>query len=158
MTKADVTGSLKTAGKGHKRNVDAFDHHPDTRSTMSYDQDFSLKGGITPPLRATEDPRREKRLAIAIPIKVFPNGISVTSQTCCTYDISASGARLVAPQGVREVGQVISLQRQSRRAPFKVVWIGQPGTSREGQVGVTALNPKNVIWENELTLRLKRGE
>ena len=103
-----------------------------------------------------DDTRRESRLHIAIPVKVFATGRPSDSQTCCTYDISTTGARLVAPHGVREVGQIISLQRLARRAAYKVVWIGKPGTSRHGQVGVTAINPKNVIWENEIITRLKQ--
>jgi len=116
-----------------------------------------LSSASTSPHLADE-PRREKRLHIAIPVKVFSTGRPSDAQTCCTYDISASGARLVAPHGVREVGQIISLQRLSRRAAYKVVWIGKPGTSRHGQVGVTAVNPKNVIWENEVMTRLKQME
>ena len=105
-----------------------------------------------------DDPRRERRLHIAIPVKVFATGRTSDAQTCCTYDISTSGARLVAPRGVRDVGQIISLQRLGRRAAYKVVWIGKPGTSRQGQVGIAAVNPKNVIWENEVMTRLKQLE
>ena len=122
---------------------------------MSSNQDFSPKGGVT---SSADDPRHERRIHIAIPVKVFSSGRTTDAQTCCTYEISATGARLVAPHGVTEVGQIISLQRMSRRAAYKVVWIGKPGTSRHGQVGVTALNPKNVIWETEIMTRLKHVE
>ncbi len=96
----------------------------------------------------------ENRLHIAVPVKVFPDVRGVESQTCCTYEISMRGARLVAPQGIREVGQVIWLQRQNRRAKYKVAWIGKSGTSQAGQVGVETLEPTNVIWENELRTRI----
>jgi hypothetical protein len=122
---------------------------------MSSKQDFSPQGRAT---SSADDARHERRLHIAIPVKVFSSGRTTDAQTCCTYDISARGARLVAPHGVREVGQIISLQRMSRRAAYKVVWIGKPGTSRQGQVGLAAINPNNVIWENEIMTRLKRGE
>jgi len=45
--------------------------------------------------------RREKRLHIAVPVKVFPDIASIESQNCCTYEISATGARLVTPPGSR---------------------------------------------------------
>ena len=125
----------------------------DTRSTMPIKQDSSPREGALSSLK-TDKPRRERRLHIAIPIKVYPSATS-GSQLCCTYDISTSGARLVAPQDVRDVGQIISLQRQGLRASYKVVWIGKPGTPRAGQIGVVSLNPRSVIWENELTIRLK---
>ena len=40
------------------------------------------------------------------------------------------------PPGIKSVGQTIWLQRQNRRARYKVAWIGQEGTSLHGQVGV----------------------
>jgi len=122
---------------------------------MSSKQDFSPQGGAT---SSADDARHERRLHIAVPVKVFSSGRTTDAQTCCTYDISTTGARLVAPPCVREVGQVVSLQRLSRRAAYKVVWIGKPGTSRQGQVGLTAINPNNVIWEHEIMTRLKRVE
>src|SRR5258708_37765358 len=94
---------------------------------------------------AAVDKRREKRLHLAVPVKVFPDIASVETQACCTYEISTTGARLVAPPGVTHVGQVIWLQRQNRRAKYKVVWIGEPDSSLAGQVGVETLEPGNVI-------------
>ena len=105
----------------------------------------------------TPDTRQEKRLHLAVPVKVFPEVGSVESQNCCTYEISTSGARLVAPQGIKKVGQTIWLQRQNRRARYKVVWIGQDGTSQQGQVGVECLEPSNVIWEPEIKARIMRS-
>jgi hypothetical protein len=104
------------------------------------------------------DTRREHRLHIAIPVKVFSDLKTTDSQTCCTYEISLIGVRLVAPQGITQVGQVVSLQRHGRRARFKVIWIGTPGTPHEGQVGVETLEPHNVIWDNEIKNRLVHGE
>ena len=60
--------------------------------------------------------RREKRLHLAVPVKVFPDVASIESHNCCTYEISTNGARLVAPPGIKKVGQTIWLQRQNRRA------------------------------------------
>jgi hypothetical protein len=55
------------------------------------------------------------------------------------------------------VGQTIWLQRQNRRARYKVVWIGEPDTSQQGQVGVESLEPSNVIWEPEIKARIMRS-
>ncbi len=79
-------------------------------------------------------------------------------QTCCTYEISLAGVRLVTPNGIKEIGQIVMLQRHNRRAKYKVTWIGKPGTREAGQVGVEALEPHNVIWENELKAKLSRPE
>ena len=108
-------------------------------------------------IAAAPDKRREKRLHIAVPVKVFPDIASIESQNCCTYEISSTGARLVTPPGIKAVGQTIWVQRQNRRARYKVAWIGQAGTSLEGQVGVESLEPANVIWEPEIKARIMRS-
>lgn len=106
---------------------------------------------------AAPEKRREKRLHLAVPVKVFPDVASIESQNCCTYEISSTGARLVMPPGIKSVGQTIWLQRQNRRARYKVAWIGQDGTSQQGQVGVETLEPANVIWEPEIKARIMRS-
>jgi hypothetical protein len=103
------------------------------------------------------DKRHEKRLHLAVPVKVFPDVASIESHNCCTYEISTNGARLVAPPGIKKVGQTIWLQRQNRRARYKVMWIGESGSSLEGQVGVESLEPSNVIWEPEIKARIMRS-
>jgi hypothetical protein len=108
-------------------------------------------------LAAAMDKRHEKRLHIAVPVKVFPDVGSSDSHNCCTYEISNQGARLVAPPGVKAIGQTIWLQRHNRRAKYKVMWIGEAGTSLSGQVGVESLEPGNVIWEPEIKTRISRS-
>jgi hypothetical protein len=87
-------------------------------------------------------------------VKVFPDTKSIESQACCTYEISTLGARLAALPALTEVGQVIYVQRQNRRAKYKVVWIGERETSQAGQVGVECMEPANMIWENEIRSRI----
>jgi hypothetical protein len=103
---------------------------------------------------AAVDTRQEQRLHIAVPVKVFPDIRATEWQSCCTYEISILGARLASMPGINKVGQVIWLQRLNRRAKYKVMWIGQSGTSQEGQVGVESMEPGNVIWENEIKARI----
>ena len=121
---------------------------------MSTNQGLPAKAGTTP---RPAEPRRERRLSVAVRVKVFPDTNSPESQTCITYEISTIGARLVAPAGVKAVGQIIGLQRHTRRARYKVVWIGKPETQHAGQVGVEIVDPNVVIWENELKTRLAQG-
>jgi hypothetical protein len=103
---------------------------------------------------ATVEPRHEPRVHIAVPVKVFPDLKGTDSYSCCTYEISLLGARLAALPAVTKVGQVIWIQRQNRRARYKVIWIGEPGTAHAGQVGVETMEPGNVIWENEIRARI----
>jgi len=104
--------------------------------------------------QAPVDPRREKRLHVAVPIKVFLDAGTANFQLCCTYEISMVGARLVAVSGITQIGQTIWLQRHNKRARYKVVWIGKAGTTQADQIGVEAFDTTSMIWENELRLRM----
>lgn len=103
------------------------------------------------------DPRQETRLHIAVPVKVCPDLRATDWHSCCTYEISLHGARLAALPGITQVGQVIWVQRQNRRAKFKVAWVGEAGTSQSGQIGVESMEPGNVIWESEIKVRIKNS-
>ena len=113
----------------------------------------SVPGSESPVLDSRRD---EQRLHIAVPVKVFPDLKSFESHTCCTYEISPHGARIAAVPGIKQVGQLIFIQRHNRRARYKVAWIGNPDTTQAGQVGVELQEPANVSWETEITARLKQ--
>ncbi len=101
--------------------------------------------------------RRDKRIHVAVPVKLYLEAGSSDGQLCCTFEISLIGARLMAASGVSEVGQIVWLQRNNKRAKFKVIWVGERGTSHESQVGVETLEPANMIWENELKMRIMKS-
>jgi hypothetical protein len=126
---------------------------------MSTNQGFPTKPSVGSSRTAgtAQDARRERRLPVAIRVKVFPDAESPESHACVTYEISSYGARLVAPSGVSAEGQIVLLQRHSRRAKYKVIWIGKPGTKHAGQVGVECLEPNNIIWEQDIRTRLQQA-
>src|SRR5689334_904988 len=141
----------------NQSNIDQKWTCRDTRKVMEPKQGLSVASPGASPVVNAPDTRHEKRLHLAVPVKVFPDVASIESHNCCTYEISTNGARLVAPPGIKKVGQTIWLQRQNRRARYKVIWIGQDGTSQQGQVGVECLEPSNVIWEPEIKARIMRS-
>lgn len=106
---------------------------------------------------AQADSRREKRVHVAVPVKVFLDPNSANFQLCCTYEISMIGARLVAVAGVEKVGQTLWLQRHNKRAKYRVIWVGEPQTKQAGQVGVEVVDSSAPIWENELRLRIMQS-
>ncbi|HEV2991770.1 MAG TPA: PilZ domain-containing protein [Candidatus Angelobacter sp.] len=103
------------------------------------------------------DSRREKRVHVAVPVKVFLDPTSTNFQLCCTYEISMIGARLVAVSGIEKVGQILWLQRHNKRAKYRVVWLGEPKTPQAGQVGVEVVEQSAAIWENELRMRIMQA-
>jgi hypothetical protein len=71
------------------------------------------------------------------------------AQSAYTVDLSENGARLDGIGFLTSPGQTIEVRRLWRKARFRVVWIGQVGTSESNQVGVVLQSEKN-IWRVEL--------
>jgi hypothetical protein len=129
-----------TVQRTNEGNVDAGRTCPDTRNIMSSNQGLASKIAVSPSKPAV-DPRRERRIHVAVPVKVFADSASSDFQTCCTYEISTIGARLVAPLGIKQIGQVILLQRHNRRAKYKATQcdLGSRDQDPAGQGRVSAL-------------------
>ena len=51
-------------------------------------------------------------------------------------------------------GDVVWIARNTRRAKFKVVWVGGSGSEFEGKIGVESLEPEKFIWDDDLRGRL----
>jgi hypothetical protein len=70
------------------------------------------------------------------------------AQSAYTVDLSEDGARLDGIGFLTAPGQTIEVRRLWRKARFRVVWVGQVGTSESNQVGVVLQSEKN-IWRVE---------
>src|SRR5258708_39790011 len=90
--------------------------------------------------------RRERRLTV--PIAVRHGGLDsdgkVFAQKARTLDIATNGARLYGVTAALERGFIVGLQCGNMRARFMVIWIGEKGSPREGQIGLRAA--ENGIW------------
>src|SRR6185312_11925794 len=96
-------------------------------------------------LRRGMSRRREKRSFLAVPVRVSGNDAHGRSfrHVVCTLDLSARGARITSFQTLAmSVGQELLLEHQRDRVRFEVVWIGEAGTSRQGQIGLRTLEPE----------------
>jgi TonB family protein len=71
------------------------------------------------------------------------------SQLAHTVDISPAGARLGGLREPLQPGQTIVLQRQQKRAQFRVIWMKQLA-SNEVQAGLEALAVDKNFWGVEL--------
>jgi hypothetical protein len=88
--------------------------------------------------------RSERRSFLAVPVRVSGTDAHGRSfrHVVCTLDLSARGARITSLQTLAmNVGQELLLEHQRDRVRFEVVWIGEPGTSRQGQIGLRTLEP-----------------
>ena len=90
--------------------------------------------------------RRETRVTVPISVRLW--GLDregkVFSQNAKTLNIATNGARLYGVTAKLDRGFIVGLQCGNMRARFMVVWVGEKGSSREGQVGLRAA--ENGIW------------
>jgi hypothetical protein len=89
--------------------------------------------------------RSEKRKFLALPVRALA-GESGSRHVVCTLDLSAHGARVIGLPKI-DVGQEITLEHKNNRVRFQAVWVGKPGSSRHGQVGLRSLDPEKKLAE-----------
>ena len=71
------------------------------------------------------------------------------SQDASTIDISVRGARLSGVSCWNAPGEVVGLRYLSDKARYRIVWVGRPGSSQAGQIGLLCVEEK-VIWGDAL--------
>ncbi|MFL6301677.1 MAG: PilZ domain-containing protein [Terriglobales bacterium] len=80
-------------------------------------------------------------------MKVFvADDPSRAQQSACTLDVAGRGARVSGIKFPSQAGETVVVERGKLRARFMVAWAGQPGTSREGQLGLIAIDPVLGLW------------
>ena len=92
--------------------------------------------------------QKESRSPQAVRVWVYgsdPNG-NPFSQTAYSVDVSRSGARLEGVGFLTTPGLTVEVKRGWKKARFRVVWVGETGTTRAGQVGISCLEPDKNIW------------
>jgi hypothetical protein len=93
----------------------------------------------------------EKRLVIALPIRVYGMGSAGKpfNQEAHTLDITHDGARI---DGLPEItiGEIVGVQYGEEKSRYKVIWVGEPGGKREGQIGVQMALAGPAPWHKIL--------
>lgn len=82
-------------------------------------------------------------------------------ETVQTLDISPMGARLKMLQHPVRVGGILGIQNGDKQGRFEVVWVGEPGTEREGQFGVRCIQigretKKSILYIDDQDFELER--
>jgi hypothetical protein len=97
------------------------------------------------------DLRAERRLVIALPVRVYgmDGEGKPFSRAALTLDITRDGARLDGlPQ--LPIGEVVGVQFGGDRARYKVIWVGEVGGKREGQIGLQVVQGALAQWHKIL--------
>ena len=72
-------------------------------------------------------------------------------QSSYTVDVSHDGARLDGIGFLTSPGQTIEVRRLWRKKKFRVIWIGQIGTTEANQVGIFGLAADKDLWHASLS-------
>lgn len=97
--------------------------------------------------------RRDNRVSVVLPVKISLQSEPNKVRPACTCEISARGAKLMKIEGIGE-GDILWIARHTRRAKYKVVWIGKSGSELDGKIGVESLEPEKFIWDDDLRGKL----
>jgi len=110
--------------------------------------------------------RREERVPLQVPALVsgLDRGGRAFIQSAKTLDISTEGARITGLNCQLDPGSILSIQLGNRKARFEVLWIGEPGTSRQDEIGLKCIEigtqkRKRVLYidDQEYELEARRG-
>lgn len=97
--------------------------------------------------------RKSQRRKMVLPVKV---SIDQATYLVHTVDITHSGARLGALRTQLQAGMIVSLQRGTQKAKFRIAWVRQVSPT-EIQAGVESVGPTNNFWGVDLSDREKEG-
>jgi len=93
--------------------------------------------------------RREARKPLALPVRIFgtDRGGRMFSENVTTAEVSQNGAKLTGVRAALKVDEIIGLTYGKIKVHFKVKWVGEPGSPREGEVGLLNLTPEKPLWD-----------
>jgi hypothetical protein len=86
--------------------------------------------------------RKVPRRKMVLPVKVSTDTVTLLAYT---VDITHGGARLGGLRGELQLGMIVSLQRGSHKAKFRVAWV-QELAPNELRAGVECLEPHSNFW------------
>ncbi|MCU1299634.1 MAG: hypothetical protein JWO91_3912 [Acidobacteriaceae bacterium] len=96
--------------------------------------------------------RSGRRVQVALPLKVtcWDGDYKPCPDMACTYDISPQGARITGLRRVKQIGDIIAIERGRSKSFCRVVWVGDPNSEFRGQVGIQTVEADRLMWEAEL--------
>lgn len=97
--------------------------------------------------------RREKRVRVQMAVQVCRLSSREKSWPAHTLDISSMGARLADFGEPLRLGEFLQIRSGQREAVFRVAWIGLPGSSTAGHIGVECLTTETNIWDLDFSAR-----
>jgi len=98
------------------------------------------------------DRRQSPRVTAWLPVQVW--GVDANSlpfmQVAAVRNISSGGAVVRGLQRQVRPGEILELRFDHEKAQFRAIWVGKPGSARQGEVGLEAVSPNSRIWDVNL--------
>lgn len=91
---------------------------------------------------------------MVLPVKLSLSGTTYLAHTC---DLTHRGVRVGGLRSALKTGETVCLQRGSKKANFKVVWIHEL-ESNEVQVGLQAMDIQTNFWGVDLSAQERDGK
>lgn len=103
--------------------------------------------------------RRDPRIDIALPVLL--TGVDASGrpldQRVMTVNISRRGALVEGIHGVLRPGDNITLTRGGHSEEFRVAWVVDDDTPAGAQIGVAAVDPGSIFWDEVLEATSQSG-
>lgn len=96
--------------------------------------------------------RNDKRIHVALPVRItyWDKDKKPSLEMACTYDISPHGARISRLRCIKETGEIVAVERGRNKAFCRVVWIGDPNSELNGQIGLQCVESERAMFDGEL--------
>jgi hypothetical protein len=91
---------------------------------------------------------RELRVHMKLPVRIWgmDSAGKLFNTDAHTIDITPVGACIQGASASLERGSIIGVQCGRSQARFRIVWIGQRGSKRQGQIGIRCVDLGKYIW------------
>src|SRR5260370_26412774 len=83
-------------------------------------------------------------------VTYWDSAIKPCLEMACTYDISEKGARVTGLRNVKTAGEIIAVERGRNKQFCRVVWIGEPNSDLDDQIGIQCVESYRMLVEAEL--------
>jgi hypothetical protein len=94
------------------------------------------------------EPRAQRALAVRV-LGMDVNGRPILWMVQ-TVNISRHGVVIEGLGSRVNPGDVVSLQNKDRKVRFRVVWVGEAGTEKAGQLGLEQVHQDDNLWQQDL--------
>ena len=93
--------------------------------------------------------RREPRKPVQLSVRIFgtDRGGKVFSENVTAADVSQNGVRVTGVQARPKEDEIIGVTYGKNKVHFRVKWVGEAGSPKEGELGLLNLTPEKPFWD-----------